>query len=541
MNTKAKRCFRLIAVFLCLSVLIGTFAACNTAPEPSETSGDAGTSEEVTTGGDIQFVILPSLPLEPDKENLPSYADLCKIQAGMTTEEVYAIAGNPQREAMLRIPSTPWTSVAIDMPYHVYDSHDGESVYVRWMPQNLTADVWMVEEIIKSHDDKPLYSDLCSIQAGMAKDEVCLIAGSPQEERIEHYAENPDAPYGTDGKLRYVYRSIEGKLACIYFALDTDTVTVTKVILDGKDMGENKGEVTTEELKTPFEFPAVSDQARGLYEVIFDGSRFVDMPIIKKVEYGTFEKFHSNEPVSDANAPATFRVEWFGETYELPYYRSYSSSGSAQPKIHHYQNNGSIGVRVDAETGEILSYERFPYPKSLVTKEDYETLIQSILPSGYDLSAYDQKIVSTTVFDKVLGLESAQNAFLPADDTKEIIYTFRYSKTIAGQKTTDLISVTADYTRKCISIKLSDDGLEASAFSELVSDLETCDAVVFHSFKENIRDAVTVYSVEVGRRTLFMHEGVPYIEYQIIADCVNEEMPEVSTGAFPYYFFVRLK
>ena len=46
---KRKRYFRILTIFLCLSVLIGTFAACNTAPEPSETSGDAGTSEEVTT------------------------------------------------------------------------------------------------------------------------------------------------------------------------------------------------------------------------------------------------------------------------------------------------------------------------------------------------------------------------------------------------------------------------------------------------------------------------------------------------------------
>ena len=44
-----KRYFRILTVFLCLFVLIGAFAACNTAPEPSETSGDAGTSEEVTT------------------------------------------------------------------------------------------------------------------------------------------------------------------------------------------------------------------------------------------------------------------------------------------------------------------------------------------------------------------------------------------------------------------------------------------------------------------------------------------------------------
>ena len=45
-----KRYFRILTIFLCLSVCVSALAACNTAPEPSETSGDSGTSEEVTTG-----------------------------------------------------------------------------------------------------------------------------------------------------------------------------------------------------------------------------------------------------------------------------------------------------------------------------------------------------------------------------------------------------------------------------------------------------------------------------------------------------------
>ena len=51
MSAKTKHRVRLIAIFLCLSVCVSALAACNTAPEPSETSGDAGTSEEVTTDG----------------------------------------------------------------------------------------------------------------------------------------------------------------------------------------------------------------------------------------------------------------------------------------------------------------------------------------------------------------------------------------------------------------------------------------------------------------------------------------------------------
>ena len=123
-----KRYFRILTIFLCLSVLIGTLAACNTAPLPGAetTSGEteALTSEQETRLGE--------LPLEPNKEKLPSYDDLCKVQRGMTREEVYTIAGNPQRTEFIIMSTWPGASLAVETYCYIYDSNDGLSIAVKW-------------------------------------------------------------------------------------------------------------------------------------------------------------------------------------------------------------------------------------------------------------------------------------------------------------------------------------------------------------------------------------------------------------------------
>ncbi len=70
--------------------------------------------------------------LEPDKANLPSYADLCKIKRGMTKDEVYSIAGNPQRMEIRPMSIHPTASLTFDATCFIYDSSDGPSICVSW-------------------------------------------------------------------------------------------------------------------------------------------------------------------------------------------------------------------------------------------------------------------------------------------------------------------------------------------------------------------------------------------------------------------------
>lgn len=75
---------------------------------------------------------MTKIPLEPDKSNLPSYADLGNIKPGMTKDEVFTLVGNPQREEIRKMPISATSSLAVDRLCYIYDSSDGMSICVVW-------------------------------------------------------------------------------------------------------------------------------------------------------------------------------------------------------------------------------------------------------------------------------------------------------------------------------------------------------------------------------------------------------------------------
>ena len=85
--------------------------------------------------GDVVDALTADLiTLEPDKQDLPTYEDLCKIQDGMTIDEVYSIAGNPQRTVIYMIQTYPTFSSSYPQPWkcYIYDSCDGNSILIAW-------------------------------------------------------------------------------------------------------------------------------------------------------------------------------------------------------------------------------------------------------------------------------------------------------------------------------------------------------------------------------------------------------------------------
>ena len=105
----------------------------------SQETGDEATGEEIdgssteqnSTAG-TEEEDMTWFPLEPDKTDLPSYSALCSIEPGMTRDEVFSIAGNPQREEIYTTTLRPEISVTIDTLCFVYDSSDGPSIGIVW-------------------------------------------------------------------------------------------------------------------------------------------------------------------------------------------------------------------------------------------------------------------------------------------------------------------------------------------------------------------------------------------------------------------------
>lgn len=100
-------------------------------------------------GGDSKVEeIEASFPpeLDPDKEDLPSFEDMLKIEDGMTYEEVYAIAGLPQRKKdNMIIPTRPKTQSYVEGTWYFYDTEEG----IEFMVAYLAASDSDYKEIVK--------------------------------------------------------------------------------------------------------------------------------------------------------------------------------------------------------------------------------------------------------------------------------------------------------------------------------------------------------------------------------------------------------
>ena len=72
--------------------------------------------------------------LDPDKEDLPSFDDMLKIEDGMTYEEVYAIAGLPQRKKdNMKIPTRPKAQSYVEGTWYFYDTEEGIEFLVAFL------------------------------------------------------------------------------------------------------------------------------------------------------------------------------------------------------------------------------------------------------------------------------------------------------------------------------------------------------------------------------------------------------------------------
>jgi len=141
------RTYYIVGCLLCLLCIIFCLSSC-VAPQHGTLDPTSGEHHITTTSEEH----MTKIPLEPDKNNLPSYADLSSIKPGMTKDEVFTLVGNPQREEIRKMPVNEESSLAVDRLCYIYDSNDGKSICVVWGvadPNSHLEVVLMVEDDVQ--------------------------------------------------------------------------------------------------------------------------------------------------------------------------------------------------------------------------------------------------------------------------------------------------------------------------------------------------------------------------------------------------------
>jgi hypothetical protein len=142
---------KLIKLLCPLLIAMLLLSSCNTVQPGGGQSSLEGTpieSPSDTTPPELTEPLTKEemLKLVPDKQNLPSYDDLCKIKKGMSLEEVYSILGNPQRTEIrkVQLPGPSYTSWRphVDTKVYVYECSDDRYLAVAfWRTQTDVVDV----------------------------------------------------------------------------------------------------------------------------------------------------------------------------------------------------------------------------------------------------------------------------------------------------------------------------------------------------------------------------------------------------------------
>ena len=117
---------KLIKLLCPLLIAMLLLSSCNTVQPGGGQSSLEGTpieSPSDTTPPELTEPLTKEemLKLVPDKQNLPSYDDLCKIKEGMRIEEVYSILGNPQEIRKVPFYFSSWT---MELSVYVYECSD---------------------------------------------------------------------------------------------------------------------------------------------------------------------------------------------------------------------------------------------------------------------------------------------------------------------------------------------------------------------------------------------------------------------------------
>ncbi len=239
-----------IKAIRCASLLFGLIMCFSSCDAPigdigESTSGEEDTVESVLEESGVfpkgaEWVI-EGTTLEPDKQKLPTYDTLCKIKPDMTLDEVYAIAGNPQRNAIIMVPQPTDASSFSQEICSVYDSCDGDSIAINWgktKPED--GGVWEIIvkntiKVTKKTDDEtsgdqnahiptlepdkkdlPTFAELCTIKYDMTPNEVYSIAGNPQRIIIMMVTKDPWSSLASPAQL-YVYGSCDGNSVAILY------------------------------------------------------------------------------------------------------------------------------------------------------------------------------------------------------------------------------------------------------------------------------------------------------------------------------------
>ena len=247
------------------------------------------------------------------------------------------------------------------------------------------------------------------------------------------------------------------------------------------------------------------------------------------VIYGETENssiFHTNNNHSagfnsvefiDPIATQSIDVDIFGTVYKGNYITT-AKIACSDITVHHYNLEGTESghLFIDASTGKIVKYGAVPYNQNEFESEsDYKNFIQKILNPDSNLSKYNYECVSQYYYqdpDNGGGGSKTVNGFKNDCTEYERIgrYYFFYTQSVNGVHLEDHIS--ANFSDRVFNIEIYEPNYDIEQFQPLLIRMEEAEKAVKYHLQKNVKEGVTVVSIEHGKKEVFIQDGIPYLK-----------------------------
>lgn len=254
-----------------------------------------------------------------------------------------------------------------------------------------------------------------------------------------------------------------------------------------------------------FDFSLTGNSSDKLETIIYEETEDSSIFQTSNSNSGKFNSIEFIDPL----AKQSIDVDIFGTVYKGNYITT-AKIACSDITVHHYNLEGTESghLFIDASTGKIVKYGAVPYNQNEFESEsDYKNFIQKILNHDSNLSKYNYECVSQYYYQDPGnrgGGSKTVNGFKNDCTEYERIgrYYFFYTQSVNGVQLEDHIS--ANFSDRVFNIEIYEPNYDIEQFQPLFIRMEEAEKAVKYHLQKNVKEGVTVVSIEHGKKEVFI-------------------------------------
>lgn len=271
-----------------------------------------------------------------------------------------------------------------------------------------------------------------------------------------------------------------------------------------------------------------SSKPKELETIIYGATESNNIFRANEKAYEKFEARYYKENVSKN----TITIDVLGAKY-TGIYNTTVKMPRSDIEVYEYKIQGTdIGeVLINTKTNAIVRYVNVPHNENLTNENDYIAFVKRILGENYDLNEYNYECSTHYYYHYPdgKGFQSQMvDGFRILEENDRLgSYCLQYNKPDNGVGVQNFIY--AEIGEDSFYLDISEPGYKSTDFSPILDRMDEVEENVEKHLRDNIKDGLTLVSIEHGTTSLFIQDGIPYVRIFSTVTYKAEHGGEYST------------